>query len=81
MYFPPRFRHVIDEKTPTSPGAIPLSTTPPPPRKPLLRPDLGVLRGLPRAEAMRIAMIKYGFDAATAARKIDAERNRSAQDG
>ena len=39
-------------------------------------PDLARLRGLPRAEAMRIAMIKYGWDAATAARKVDIEQGR-----
>jgi hypothetical protein len=37
-------------------------------------PDLTNLRGLPRAEAMRIAMIRYGWDAATAAKKVDIER-------
>ena len=39
-------------------------------------PDLARLRDLPRAEAMRIAMIKYGWDAATAARKVDIEQGR-----
>jgi hypothetical protein len=48
-------------------------------RNPIRRvnePDLTRLRGLPRAEAMRIAMIKYGWDAATAARKVDIEQGR-----
>ena len=42
-------------------------------------PDLTKLRDLPRAEAMRIAMIKYGWDAATAARKVDIEQGRYAE--
>jgi hypothetical protein len=41
-------------------------------------PDLTNLRGLPRAEAMRIAMIRYGWDAATAAKKVDIEREEPA---
>jgi hypothetical protein len=53
----------------------------PRPRRPLLQADLGGLRDLPKAEAMRIAMIKYGFDAATGARKVDAERDKPGRDG
>jgi hypothetical protein len=37
-------------------------------------PDLTALRGLPRAEAMRLAMIMYGWEAATAAKKVDIEQ-------
>ena len=43
-------------------------------------PDLTRLRDLPRAEAMRIAMIKNGWDADTAGRKIDIEQGRYAED-
>jgi len=39
-------------------------------------PDLTKLRDLPRGEAMRIAMILYGWDAATAAMKVDVEQGR-----
>lgn len=43
-------------------------------------PDLTRLRDLPRAEAMRIAMIKFGWDAATAAEKVDIEQDRYAEE-
>ena len=43
-------------------------------------PDLTRLRDLPRAEAMRIAMIKHGWDAATAGRKVDIEQGRYAEE-
>ena len=43
--------------------------------------NLGRLRDLPRAEAIRIAMIKYGWDAATAAKRVDIERDELGQDG
>ncbi|HEX6709068.1 MAG TPA: hypothetical protein VF068_01950 [Rubrobacter sp.] len=43
-------------------------------------PDLSKLRDLPRAEAMRIAMIKYSWDAATAAEKVDIEQSRYANE-
>ena len=33
--------------------------------------DLGRLGDIPRAEAIRIAMIKHGWDAATAAKRVD----------
>jgi hypothetical protein len=39
-----------------------------------LEADLTKLRDLPRAEAMRIAMIRYGWDAATAAKRVDSEQ-------
>jgi hypothetical protein len=39
-------------------------------------PDLTKLRDIPRAEAIRLAMIMYGWDAATAARKVDIEQSR-----
>jgi hypothetical protein len=39
-------------------------------------PDLAELRDTPRAEAIRRAMIMYGWDAATAARKVDSEQSR-----
>jgi hypothetical protein len=42
--------------------------------------DLGRIRDLPRAEAIRIAMIKYGWDAATAAKRVDTEREESGQE-
>jgi hypothetical protein len=44
----------------------------------LREPDLTNLGGLPRAEAMRIAMIRYGWDAATAAKKVDTQREEPA---
>jgi hypothetical protein len=43
-------------------------------------PDLTRLRDLPRAEAMRIAIIKYGWDADTAGRKVDIEQSRYAEE-
>jgi hypothetical protein len=39
-------------------------------------PDLTKLRDTPRAEAMRLAMLMYGWDAVTAARKVDIEQSR-----
>ena len=39
-------------------------------------PDLTKLRDSPRAEAIRVAMLHYGWDAATAARKVDIEQER-----
>jgi hypothetical protein len=39
-------------------------------------PDLTKLRDSPRAEAIRVAMLLYGWDAATAARKVDIEQGR-----
>ena len=43
-------------------------------------PDLTRLKDLPRAEAMRIAMIKHGWDAATAAEQVDIEQGRYAEE-
>jgi hypothetical protein len=43
-------------------------------------PDLTRLRDLPRAEAIRIAMIKHLWDAATAAEKVDIEQDRYAEE-
>lgn len=43
-------------------------------------PDLTKLRDLPRAEAMRIAMLLYGWDAATAAMKVDIEQGRYSEE-
>lgn len=43
-------------------------------------PDLTRLRDLPRAEAIRIAMIKNCWDAATAAEKVDIEQGRYAEE-
>jgi hypothetical protein len=43
-------------------------------------PDLTRLKDLPRAEAMRIAMIKHLWDAATAAEKVDIEQGRYAEE-
>ena len=42
--------------------------------------DLSRLRDLPRAEAIRIAMIKYGWDAAAAAKRVDVERAKAGRD-
>jgi hypothetical protein len=42
--------------------------------------NLSRLRDLPRAEAIRIAMIKYGWDAATAAKRVDFERDKPSRD-
>jgi len=39
-------------------------------------PDLTKLRDLPRAEAIRIAMIRYGWDGAAAAMRVDIEQGR-----
>ena len=43
--------------------------------------DLSRLRDLPRAEAIRIAMIKYGWDAATAAKRVDIQRDEREKPG
>jgi hypothetical protein len=43
-------------------------------------PDLTELRNLYRAEAMRIAMIMYAWDAETAARRVDLEQRRRAEE-
>jgi hypothetical protein len=45
-------------------------------RRPLEEAILSRFRDLPRAEAIRIAMIKYGWDAATAAKRVDIERDK-----
>ena len=42
-------------------------------------PYLSRLRDLPRAEAMRIAMLKFVWDAETAAEKVDIEQGRYAK--
>ena len=42
--------------------------------------DLGRLGDLPRAEAIRIAMIKHGWDADTAAKRVDIQREKPGQD-
>ena len=49
-------------------------------RRLLKEVDLSRLRDLPRAEAIRIAMIKYGWDADTAAKRVDIERDKPGQD-
>jgi hypothetical protein len=43
-------------------------------------PELTTLRDLPRAEAIRITMIKNGWDADTAGRKVDIEQGRYAEE-
>ena len=43
------------------------------------KPDLIKLRDLPHGEAMRIAMIKYGWDVETAGRVVVAEQCRRAR--
>jgi hypothetical protein len=50
-------------------------------RNPIREPDLTRLRDLPRGEAVRIAIIKYGWDAETAGRKVEVEQGRRAQEG
>jgi hypothetical protein len=40
-------------------------------------PDLTRLRDLSRGEAIRIAMLMYGWDAATAATRVDFEQGHS----
>jgi hypothetical protein len=45
-------------------------------RDQIREPDLTKLRGLIRGEAMRVAMLLYGWDAATAAEKVDLEQGR-----
>ena len=50
-------------------------------RNRIREPDLAKLRDLPLWEATRIAMIKYGWDAETAGRKVEAEQGRRAQGG
>jgi hypothetical protein len=52
----------------------------PRPRRTPKEAYLGGLRDLPRAEAMRIAMIKHGWDAATAAKRVDIQREKPGQD-
>ena len=42
-------------------------------------PDLAKLSDLPRAEAIRVAMLIYGWNATEAAEKLDAERDRYAK--
>ena len=42
--------------------------------------DLTKLRDLPRPEAIRVAMLLYGWDAATAARKVDIEQGRYSEE-
>jgi heme-degrading monooxygenase HmoA len=43
-------------------------------------PDLSQLRDLPRAEAMRLAMLEYGWDCATSAKMVDVVQGRYVQD-
>jgi hypothetical protein len=43
-------------------------------------PDLTKLGEVPRAEAIRVAMLLYGWDAATAARKVDIEQGRYSEE-
>jgi hypothetical protein len=43
-------------------------------------PDLSKLRDLPRAEAIRVAMLHYGWDATTAARKVDIEQGHFSEE-
>lgn len=49
-------------------------------REPIRKFDLTELRSLPRTEAMRIAMIKYQWEAETAARNVDIEQGRRTQE-
>ena len=43
-------------------------------------PPLSRLRDLPRPEAIRIAVIKYGWDATTAAKRVDIERDKPSRE-
>jgi hypothetical protein len=43
-------------------------------------PDLSKLRDLPRAEAMRIAMLLHGWDTTTAAMKVDIEQSHYSEE-
>jgi hypothetical protein len=45
-------------------------------RDQIREPDLTKLRGLLRGEAIRVAMLLYGWDATTAAQKVDLEQGR-----
>ncbi|HJQ30314.1 MAG TPA: hypothetical protein VJ827_13325 [Rubrobacter sp.] len=45
-------------------------------RNRMREPDLTKLRDLLRAEAIRVAMLVYGWDATTAAEKVDTEQGR-----
>jgi hypothetical protein len=45
-------------------------------RNRIREPDLTKLRELPRGEAIRVAMLLYGWDAAIAAKKVDFEQGR-----
>jgi two-component system, response regulator len=42
-------------------------------------PDLAKLRDLPREEAIRVAMLIYGWSAAEAAERVDTEQGRNAE--
>ena len=79
MYFSP-WRAYSTDATFTKGGALLRIMTPRPRRLPK-EADLGGLRDLPRAEAIRIAMIKYGWDAATAAKRVDIQRDEREKPG
>jgi hypothetical protein len=49
-------------------------------RNRIREPDLTKLRGLVRGEAIRVAMLLYGWDATTAAEKVDVEQGRYKRD-
>ena len=49
-------------------------------RNRIREPDLSKIRELSRGEAIRVAMLKYGWDAATAAKKVDIEQGRYAEE-
>jgi hypothetical protein len=78
MYFSPWHSYRTDE-TFTKGGALLRIMTPRLRRLPK-EPNLSRLRDLPRAEAIRIAMIKYGWDAATAAKRVDNGREEPDRD-
>jgi hypothetical protein len=78
MYFTPCHSHRRAE-TFTKEGVL-LRIMPPRLSRLPEEAKLSRLRGLPRAEAIRIAMIKHGWDAATAAKRVDIEREKPGQD-
>jgi len=77
MYFHPWHSHRRDETFTKGEALLRIMT--PQLRSPQ-EANLSRLRDLPRAEAIRIAMIKYGWDAATAAKRVGIERDKPGQD-
>jgi len=80
MYFPfpPWYSYRRDETFTKGGGLLRIMT--PRLRRLPEEANLSRLRDLPKAEVIRIAMIKYGWDAATAAKRVDIERDKPGQD-